>query len=268
MLKIKNLSKKLPDGRLLLEDISLDAAQGDFVGILGASGVGKTVLLRCINGLTKPDGGVVVVRNGGGSYCINRATHNELRRIRQRIGVVFQSFNLVKRVSVIDNVMMGKLGQVNQWRSIFLGFSGKELRRGMEALERVGVRHLAERRVETLSGGEMQRVAIARAIFQEPFMLLLDEPVANLDPKTSEAVMDCIDRLKGDMLILGVFHQPNLVAQYCNRVIGIKAGRVTYDGDAVLSDMDLMDIYGSAPVESQAREYALEPAMDGMLGEA
>lgn len=257
MLKVKNLSKRLPDGRLLLKDISLEVAHGDFVGILGVSGVGKTVLLRCINGLTKPDGGEVVIHHDGSTCCVNQASKEELRQMRRHIGVVFQSYNLVKRVSALENVMMGKLGEMNLFRSVFLGFSNKEVLKALGALDKVGIKHLAERRVETLSGGETQRVAIARAIYQEPFILLLDEPVANLDPRTAEGVMECVGELKSEMTILGVFHQPDLVKQYCDRVVGIRDGVVIYDGTAELSDSDLMQIYGAVPTGGNSRNEDL-----------
>lgn len=253
LLDVKNLAKRLPDGRLLLKDISLEIERSEFVGILGASGVGKTVLLRCINGLTTPDSGEVVVNGDGNPKKINGTKGGELRKIRQRIGMIFQGFNLVKRLSVIENVMTGRLGRIHPLRSLFYGFTDEEAEMSLEALEKVGVKHLTSRRVETLSGGEMQRVAIARALVQTPYLLLADEPVANLDPTTAEVVMDCLKPLTEDVTIIGVFHQPEIVRKYCTRAIGIKNGLIIYDGDPNLSDSDLESIYSSkTPVADAA----------------
>lgn len=259
MLTVKNISKRLPDGRLLLEDISFEVKKGEFVAVLGLSGVGKTVLLRCINGLTQPDSGEVVITDGNGHlYKMNRIKGKELRKIRQRIGVIFQSFNLVKRVSVLENVLMGKLGRIHPLRSLFYGFTDEEVDCALDALDKVGISDLAFQRVETLSGGELQRVALARAIMQEPLLLLADEPVASLDPKNARVVLDYLSSLTQDMAILGVFHQPELVSQYCTRVIGIRDRRIVYDGSPHLSPGDLEIIYGKggAPVH----ENSLTPA--------
>ncbi len=254
MLTVKSINKRLPNGRLLLEDISFKAKQGDFVAIIGLSGVGKTVLLRCINALTRPDSGEVVLADGnGGLDKINSMKGKELRRIRRRIGVIFQSFDLVKRLSALDNVLMGKLGRINPLRSLLYGFTDEEVEKALNALEKVGLKDLALQRVETMSGGEMQRVALARVIIQEPTLLLADEPVANLDPKNAEVVLDCLKPLARDMAILGVFHQPELVVKYCTRVIGIKERRIVYDGSPHLSADDLERIYGNGlPQEGSA----------------
>jgi phosphonate transport system ATP-binding protein len=254
MLTIQNISKRLPDGRLLLKDISFKVERKEFVGILGASGVGKTVLLRCLNGLTTPDSGEVVVNGDGDPKKINGCRGREIRKIRQRIGVIFQGFNLVKRISVIENVMTGRLGRIHPLRSLFYGFSDEESEMALNALEKVGIKHLVKRKVETLSGGEMQRVAIARALVQEPYLLLADEPVANLDPLNAEVVMDCLKPLTEEMTIVGVFHQPEIVRKYCTRAIGIKDGLMVYDGSPDISISDMKNIYGydGAPTVSMA----------------
>ena len=249
MLSVKNIAKRLPGGKLLLKDISFEAQKGEFIGILGKSGVGKTVLLRCINGLTAPDSGEVFIKTGESMQKINGQSNKELRQVRQRVGVIFQSFNLVKRLSVLENAMTGRLGQINTLRSLFYGFTNQEVEMALEALQKVGVEHLAERRAETLSGGEMQRVAIAKALMQQPCLLLADEPVANLDPKTSEQVLDYLKPLLQDMAILGVFHAPNIIRKYCTRAIAIKDGLVVYDGSPDLSESDLEYIYGEHPRE-------------------
>ncbi len=244
MLAVRKLSKKLPDGKLLLKEISFKAEKGEFIGIIGKSGVGKTVLLRCINGLTAPDSGEVVVNGAGAPQKINGKDNKELREVKKRIGMIFQSFNLVKRLSVIENVMTGRLGSISTARSLLYGFTDEEAEIALNALDRVGVKHLAYRRAETLSGGEMQRVAIARALMQEPYLMLADEPVANLDPKATEVVLDYMKPLTEEMCILGVFHAPDIVRKYCSRAIAIKDGIMVYDGAPDLSDDLLECIYG------------------------
>lgn len=251
MLSVKNIAKKLPDGRLLLKNISFEVKKGEFIGILGESGVGKTVLLRCINGLTRPDSGDVIINGYGPAQKINGKKGKELRNIQRHIGMIFQGSLLVKRVSVLENVLTGRLGRISPVRSLLYGFTDEEVRVALEALQKVGIKDLAYRRAETLSGGEMQRVAIARALFQEPYLLLADEPVANLDPKNTEVVLDYLRPLTQDMAILGVFHSPSLVSKYCTRAIGISDGVVIYDGSPNLSLSDLDGIYGANQTEEQ-----------------
>ncbi len=245
MLTLKNISKKLPDGRLLLKDISFHVQKGEFVGILGESGVGKTVLLRCINGLTRPDRGEVIMNGDGNPKKINGKRGKELRTIRRKIGMIFQGSILVKRLTVLENVLTGRLGRISTVRSLIYGFTDEEVDQALRALDQVGIRSLAHRRAETLSGGEMQRVAIARAIFQEPHLLLADEPVSNLDPKNTEVVLDFLKPLTQQMAIIGVFHAPKLVSRYCTRIIGIRDGLVVYDGSPELDDAALHLIYGT-----------------------
>ncbi len=245
MLAIRNISKKLPDGRPLLKSISFEVQKGEFIGILGESGVGKTVLLRCINGLTRPDHGEVIMNGDGSPQKINGKRGKELRAIRRKIGMIFQGSILVKRLSVLENVLTGGLGRISTVRSLLYGFTDEEVDHALGALNQVGIRALAYRRAETLSGGEMQRVAIARAIFQRPHLLLADEPVSNLDPKNTEVVLDFLKPLTKQMAIIGVFHAPKLVSKYCTRIIGIRNGLIVYDGDPDLSDISLDLIYGT-----------------------
>lgn len=245
MLTLRNVSKKLPDGRLLLKDISFQVHRGEFVGILGESGVGKTVLLRCINGLTKPDHGEVIMNGDGTPQTINTKRGKELRTIRRKIGMIFQGSILVKRLTVLENVLTGGLGRMGTLRSLFYGFTDEEVDHALNALDQVGIRSLAGRRAETLSGGEMQRAAIARAIFQNPHLLLADEPVSNLDPKNTEIILDLLKPLTKQMAIIGVFHAPKLVTKYCSRIIGIRDGLVVYDGGPDIPDGVLDLIYGT-----------------------
>ena len=182
MIEVTNISKSLPDGRKLLDGISFTVRRGEFVGILGASGAGKTLTLRCLNGLLKPDTGSVVVQDQDGSkWDICTIAKTRLKQLRRRIGIVFQGYHLVQRLTALDNVLLGRLGQISTLRSLFYGFTDKERAVALHALEKVNIGSLAGARVGRLSGGEMQRVAIARAIFQNPGLLLADEPSASLD---------------------------------------------------------------------------------------
>lgn len=245
MIEVTNISKSLPGGRKLLDGISFTVRRGEFVGILGASGAGKTLTLRCLNGLLKPDTGSVVVQDQDGSkWDICHIAKTRLRQLRRRIGIVFQGYHLVQRLTALDNVLLGRLGQISTLRSLFYGFTDKERAAALSALEKVKIGSLAGARVGRLSGGEMQRVAIARAIFQNPALLLADEPLSNLDPSNAKVIMKLIQPLAQEMPVIGVFHQPEMTARYCTRVIAIKQGRIIYDGDPRLTTHQLVDIYG------------------------
>jgi phosphonate transport system ATP-binding protein len=245
MLEVKNLTKSLPNGRKLLDGISFKVKKGEFVGILGPSGAGKTLTLRCLNGLLKPDSGSVVIQDEHNNKLdICQINKRELRRVRQKIGVIFQGYHLVKRLPAIENVMVGKLGQISTWRSLLYGFTDAEAEEALKALDRVKLAALAGSITGNLSGGEMQRVAIARAIYQSPTLLLADEPISNLDPSNAKTIMKMIKPLSEHMPVVGVFHQPEMTAKYCTRVIAIKEGKVIYDGDPKLSNKRLEEIYG------------------------
>src|SRR5580700_7424720 len=245
MIEVRNLTKSLPNGRKLLDGISFTVNKGEFVGILGASGAGKTLTIRCLNGLLRPDSGSVIVEDDQHvKRDICSISKKQLKKVREKIGVIFQGFHLVKRLTALENVLIGRLGQINSLRSLVYGFTDKEAEEAVLALEKVKIQHLAAARVSSMSGGEMQRVAIARAIFQNPTLLLADEPISNLDPSNAKVIMKLIQPLAQEMPVIGVFHQPEMTARYCTRVIAIKDGRVIYDGDPVLSHGQLADIYG------------------------
>jgi len=246
MLTIGNLSKTLPDGKLLLKGISFNVAEGEFVGILGLSGVGKTILIRCLNRLTTPDAGEIILHsNGHIHFDIGRSKARELREIRRNIAMIFQGFNLVGRLSVLENVLIGGLGRVGVFRSIAGSFNREETRLALAALSRVGIKDLSYRRAETLSGGEQQRAAIAKAIVQQSRVLLADEPVANLDPRTAVEVMNYLREitLEDNLCTLAVLHQPELARQFCTRVIAIRDGMMIYDDSAELTNEDISRIY-------------------------
>lgn len=258
MIEVKGLIKTLPNGRKLLNGIDFTVKKGEFVGILGPSGAGKTLTLRCLNGLLKPDEGSVLVEDEHGKkHDICQINKKQLRHVRERIGVIFQGYHLVKRLSVLENVMIGRLGQISTFRSLVYGFTDKEGEEALLALEKVKMTHLAQSRTGSLSGGEMQRVAIARAIFQSPTLLLADEPISNLDPSNAKVIMKLIRPLSENIPVIGVFHQPEMTAKYCTRVIAIKDGQVIYDGDPKLSNQTLEDIYGEELAQMEQHEHVI-----------
>jgi phosphonate transport system ATP-binding protein len=251
MLQVSNVVVKLPDGKRLVNEVSFSVGRGEFVSILGSSGAGKSLTLRCIVGLTKPcQGEITLAGPAGDTYRTTHVDGRELRRARRHIGLIFQGSNLVKRLTVLENVMLGRLGQIHPARSWLLGFTDREAREAMEVLDRVNMAPFAARLAGSLSGGEMQRVSIARAIYQRPLVYLADEPISSLDPKNAEGVMSILQPLSRECPVIGAFHQPAIVARYCSRVIGIRAGKVVYDGLPDLSTDQLEAIYGDANGES------------------
>ena len=245
MLRVENLCKALPDGRKLLDGVSFKVERGEFVGVLGASGAGKSLTLRCVLGLTRATSGLVEFdAPSGDCHRITDLKQSKLRSVRRHIGVIFQGLNLVQQLSVLENVMIGGLGSISPIRSWLYGFKDTEAERAIEALKDVKMGEFSGRRAYSLSGGEMQRVAIARAIFQKPALYLADEPISNLDPKNAKSIMKILKRLAETTPVLGVFHQPDLVSKYCTRIIAIKDGKVAYDGEPKLSSEDIATIYG------------------------
>ena len=261
MIEARNITKSTREGVQILKGISFKVEKGEFVGILGPSGAGKTLTMRCLNGLTQPTTGeVVFTDHRNNAVNLTRSRGKELRQARQKIGVIFQGFNLVKRLSAIDNVLIGQLGNINWLRSLCYGFTDREALRALETLEKVKVAHLAHRTVGSLSGGEMQRVAIARAMYQQPAIMLADEPIANLDPNNARKIMQLLRPLAEEMPIIGVFHQPEIIAEFCTRIIAIKDGRVVRDGGNGLTRAEMVDIYGAELSEAECRPAECRPA--------
>jgi phosphonate transport system ATP-binding protein len=257
MLEVSNLTKVLPNGRRVLDGISFKVEKGEFVGILGPSGAGKSLTMRCLNGLLKPDeGSVILTDDTGQSYNISRIKKRALKKVRQKIGVIFQGYHLVKRISALENVMIGRLGQISTLRSLLYGFTDKEAEEAILALDKVKMGHMAGAITAGLSGGEMQRIAIARAIFQSPAILLADEPISNLDPSNAKIIMKLIRPLADIMPVIGVFHQPEMTAKYCTRVIAIKDGKIIYDGDPKLTNDNLVEIYGEELSQLEQHNHA------------
>ncbi|MCC7106375.1 MAG: phosphonate ABC transporter ATP-binding protein [Chloroflexi bacterium] len=248
MLKIEHLTKLFPNGVLALDDVSLEVPDGQFVAIVGLSGSGKSTLLRCINRLVEPTAGRVML-NG---VDITAASPGELRRLRRQFGMIFQQFNLVRRVSVLTNVLTGGLGSVSPLLSLAGRFPAACYSRAFAALDRVGILEKAYDRADTLSGGQQQRVAIARALMQEPGLILADEPVASLDPATSHSVMQYLEQVNREdgITILCNIHFLSLARRYATRVVALKAGRVVFDGQpSEIGPVRFREIYGEDAIE-------------------
>jgi len=252
MLEIKHLSKTYDDGTQALQDVSFSVQEGEFLVIIGLSGSGKSTLLRCINRLIEPSGGQVL----WDGVDVTAATPGELRRIRRQIGMIFQHFNLVKRLSVLANVLTGRLGYVSAGRSILGRWSRRDRERARANLELVGIANKADNRADELSGGQQQRVGIARALMQDPKLLLADEPVASLDPATSHSVMKYIEQLNQEMgvTVLCSLHFLSLARTYATRIIALKGGGIVFDGAPLdIDDARFREIYGEDAVKVEIR---------------
>lgn len=236
------------DSTVALDNVELSAYPGEFTVILGRSGAGKSTLMRCINRLVTPTSGEV--RFDGKVVTGNR---RELRRHRRSIGMIFQQFNLVKRMPVLKNVLTGVLGYKSTLPSVFHLFSREEKLWALECLDRVDMAHKAFQRTDTLSGGEQQRVAIARALNQRPKLLLADEPVASLDPTIARTVLSYLSKINEEMdiTVLLNIHQVNYAREFGRRIIGLADGVIAFDGDvSQLSEDVLTRIYGGRPEDT------------------
>ena len=247
MLRIENLVKEYPGGIRALEDVSIEVRDGEFVVLIGLSGSGKSTLLRCVNRLVEPTSGRILLDD----LDISAARASDLRKVRRNIGMIFQQFNLVKRSSVLTNVLTGRLGYVSQWQGLLAHFGEEDYRRALVNLERVGLRDRAHQRADRLSGGQQQRVAIARALMQEPKIMLADEPVASLDPATSHSVLKYLQQINREgMTVICSLHFLSLARTYGTRVIALKAGRLMFDGKPSEIDAErFRSIYGDEAVE-------------------
>ncbi|MCK6598651.1 MAG: phosphonate ABC transporter ATP-binding protein [Bdellovibrionaceae bacterium] len=248
ILSIKNLEKQYPNGVKALKGVSFDVKQGEFLVIIGLSGSGKSTLLRCLNRLHDPTGGEIIFN----SKNVAQSQGSEIKELRTHIGMIFQHFNLIPRHTVLSNVLMGRLGQMGTWRSIFGLFSKEDKEQAMKYLKLVGIDGKAKIRADQLSGGQQQRVAIARALTQNPKILLADEPVASLDPATCHVVMDYLKKVNQELgiTIICNLHFLSLVRQYATRVIALKAGELVYEGHPKeIDDAWFEKIYGEGAKE-------------------
>jgi phosphonate transport system ATP-binding protein len=250
MLEIKHLTKIYDDGTVALRDVSFEVQDGEFLIIIGLSGSGKSTLLRCINRLIEPTEGQIIW-DGADIAQVDPA---ELRQVRRQIGMIFQQFNLVKRSTVLTNVLSGRLGYVNPLPSLLHRFPKKDQEMARRALERVGIAEQAHKRADELSGGQQQRVGVARALVQQPRIILADEPVASLDPVLAVSILDYLEQLNREdgISILCSLHYLDLVKLYATRVIGLRDGQIVYRGTQEdinrMTDEEFKEIYGEEAV--------------------
>jgi len=243
MLELRQLSKAYVPGRPVLTGIDLAIAARGITAIIGPSGTGKSTLIRCINRLVEPSGGAILFE-GQDLVRLDRAA---LRRARRHIGMVFQEYNLVERLTVMENLLSGRLGYVSPLRAWRRRFPPEDIRRAFELLDVVGLTGFAHRRADALSGGQRQRVGIARAVMQDPKLLLADEPTSSLDPRTSVEIMELLADVAGTrgIPVLVNMHDVTLARRFAERIVGMAGGRIVYDGaPQALHDDVLRQIYG------------------------
>jgi phosphonate transport system ATP-binding protein len=243
MLTINRLTKRYKTGDLAVDDVSLIVPGGQVVGLIGPSGAGKSTLIRCVNRLVEPSAGSIML----GDLDLTKLGPGALSRARRRMGMIFQEYALVDRLTVMENVLSGRLGYTGFWRSFFRIFPQPDIDRAFAVIDRVGLEDHVDKRADALSGGQRQRVGIARALVQEPDLLLIDEPTASLDPKTSRQIMRLITEICQERSLAAIvnIHDVALAQLYVQRVVGLKKGRIVFDGPPdALTEEALTAIYG------------------------
>ncbi len=251
MIDFKNVTKTYPNGYTALTDITLQIEQGEFVAIIGLSGAGKSTLIRTINRMHDIQTGTLTVDG----VDVSALKGKDLRRFRRKIGMIFQSFNLVSRSTVLNNVLTANVPDMPFWRVLLGLFTKEQKLAALEALDKVGILDKAYTRCDQLSGGQQQRVALARTLNQNPSIILADEPVASLDPVTAHMVMGDFARINKefDISILINIHHVDLALEYATRVIGIRAGKIVFDGPAsTVTKAQLDEVYNGAEVPTTA----------------
>jgi phosphonate transport system ATP-binding protein len=252
ILTIKELHKYYQGTVHALKGIDLEVKNGEFLILLGLSGSGKSTLLRCINRLIEPTSGAIQLFNEN----VIQAEGKYLRRIRRQIGMIFQQFNLIKNVTVLTNVLSGKLGYVSLYKSLTIAYHKPDVETALANLERVGLKDFAYKKVKNLSGGQQQRVAIARTLMQNPKVILADEPVASLDPSTADSVMKYLGELnkRDGITVLCSLHFLSLARKYGSRVVALKDGKIVFDGTpAEIDEKKFKEIYGEDAQEVEIR---------------
>ena len=243
MLKLENLTKRYNTGDLALQGIDLSIPNGQVLALIGPSGAGKSTLIRCINRLVEPTNGSAILNEVNLTKLSSRA----LRKSRRKMGMIFQEYALVERLTVMENVLSGRLGYVGFWKSFLRRFPKKDINEAFRLLDRVGLLEMADKRADELSGGQRQRVGICRALIQDPDLLLVDEPTASLDPKTSRQIMRLINELcqeRGLTAIINI-HDVLLAQMFSQRIVGLALGNIVYDGSPEgLTPEVLTKIYG------------------------
>jgi len=243
MLTLKNLDKSYVPGKPVLVDVNLEIAPRGITAIIGPSGTGKSTLIRCINRLVEPTGGSILFEGADLAQLSGRA----LRHARRHIGMVFQEYNLVERLTVMENLLCGRLGFGSPWRAWRRKFAPEDIAQAFDVLDTVGLTEFANRRADALSGGQRQRVGIARAVMQTPKLLLADEPTSSLDPRTSVEIMELLAGIATARTIPVIInmHDVDLARRFADRIVGMAAGRIVFDGPPpALTEEALTGIYG------------------------
>jgi phosphonate transport system ATP-binding protein len=244
LLEVRNVSKHYDQGNLVLTDINFEVEAGEFISIIGPSGAGKSTLLRCINRMVDPTNGEIIF-DGENVMSLKK---RELRNLRKQIGMIFQHYNLVSRLTVIENVLHGRFGYKTTLQGVFGRYTEEEKAKAFQLLHKLGMEEHAYKRCDQLSGGQKQRVGIARALIQEPKLILCDEPIASLDPNASKVIMDHLQIISKEMNITCIvnLHQVDVAKKYSDRIIGLNSGQIVYDGvTRHLSSQLIHNIYGS-----------------------
>ena len=265
MLRVVELVKQYRTGDRALKGVSLDVPDGQVMALIGPSGAGKSTLIRCVNRLVEPTSGQILLND----LAINSLSQGQLRRARRSMGMIFQEYALVERLSVMENVLSGRLGYVSFWRSYTRKFRQSDIDAAFDLLERVGLADMVDKRADELSGGQRQRVGICRALIQHPELLLVDEPTASLDPKTSRQIMRLICELckeRGLSAIINI-HDVMLAQMFAERIVGLRLGEIVYDGppDGLTAEV-LTEIYGeedwTATIRNADEDDGGEAAVD------
>jgi phosphonate transport system ATP-binding protein len=252
-LRFENLTKVYERGQVVaLKNVSFSVEKGEFLVIIGLSGSGKSTLLRCINRLIEPSAGKIFVDG----VDVTELSSARMRRVRRKIGMIFQHFNLIKRSTVLTNTLSGRLGYMSVWRSLLGLFTRADRRLAIQNLARVGLEDKAYARADELSGGQQQRVGIARALMQNPDLLLTDEPVSALDPATSHSVMQYLEQMNQEdgVTVLASLHFLSLARRYGTRIIALKGGELMFDGSpSEIDEAKFKEIYGDEAEEVEVR---------------
>jgi phosphonate transport system ATP-binding protein len=262
MLRLTNLVKQYRTGDRALKGITLEVPDGQVMALIGPSGAGKSTLIRCVNRLVEPTSGQVHLNE----LELTNLNQGQLRKARRRMGMIFQEYALVERLTVMENVLSGRLGYVGFWRSYFRKFPQSDIDEAFRLLQRVGLDHMCDKRADELSGGQRQRVGICRALIQNPELLLVDEPTASLDPKTSRQIMRLIRELCAERKLSAIIniHDVLLAQMFSERIVGLQLGEIVYDGppDGLTPDV-LTQIYGEEDWEA-----TIEKVDDEEIGDA
>jgi phosphonate transport system ATP-binding protein len=255
MLQLQNLGKSYKTGDDALKGVNLEIPDGQIVGLIGPSGAGKSTLIRCVNRLVEPTTGKVILND----VDVTTLSAGGLRKERRKMGMIFQEYALVDRLTIMENVLSGRLGYVGFWKSFLRKYPQSDVDEAFRLLERVGLDHMVDKRADELSGGQKQRVGIARALIQDPEVLLIDEPTASLDPKTSRQIMRLIAELckERNLSTIVNIHDVALAQMYVERIVGLQLGEIVFDGppEGLTPDV-LTQIYGEEDWEATIDEVS------------